>query len=124
MEFGISGSSPPSGRVTALCVAGSGCVFPAEELTWSATSSAWLIRSPCPISPSAVKALQRGQTAPTSASSADETPALAVAKMLRCCLLRPTILCAERAQRPLRTHVAKHATWTVRSTVTHLNKWE
>ena len=53
--------SPVCGRLRVLVSRGG-------ELTWSATSSAWLIRSPCPISP-AVKALQCGGTALSSATS-------------------------------------------------------
>lgn len=101
-----------------------------EELTWSATSSAWLIRSPCPISPAAPKALQGGRY--RARLLGDEVRRSRVLllrlgrKMLRCCcsrrrlLLRPTILCALTARRPLWTPELKHATCTVRGAVRKL----
>lgn len=73
-----------------------------EELTWSATSSAWFIRAPCPIAPKVKTVLLLRLER----------------KMLRCRrLLRPTIPCALTELRHLWTDAGKHATWTMRVAV-------
>lgn len=55
-----------------------------EELTWSATSSAWLIRFPCPIAAAAPKALEGGRSrsrllgveSPAAAAEEEDAPLL------------------------------------------------
>lgn len=77
-----------------------------DELTWSATSSARLIRSPCPIS-TGQKALRCGESAERRFESRS-----GVTMMTRRRLLRPTILRAQRERAPLWPGGDAHATWT------------